>query len=129
MDKEPRDNKLDVNITLYGTDHVLNRGPEAAMSLIESKMANAAGRMAELLATDMYLDGQGTNSSIIAVDGFQASVDDGRFAVEKFGYLLETQGMPGYAKLRDNASAAGNQQGRPFTGNPQRLYARCLLRR
>jgi hypothetical protein len=66
-----------VNATLYGTDHILNRGPEAAMSLIESKMANAAGRMAELLATDMYLDGQGTNSSIIALDGFQASIDDG----------------------------------------------------
>lgn len=47
------------------------------MSLIESKMANAAGRMAELLATDMYFDGQGTNSSIIALDGFQASIDDG----------------------------------------------------
>ena len=47
------------------------------MSLIESKMANAAGRMAELLATDMYLDGQGTNSSIIALDGFQSSIDDG----------------------------------------------------
>jgi hypothetical protein len=51
-----------VNITLYGTDNVLNRGPMAAMSTVETKMVNAAGRMAELLGTDMYLDGQGTDS-------------------------------------------------------------------
>ena len=66
-----------VNITLYGTDNVLNRGPEAAMSLVESKAVNAAGKMAKLLGTDMWLDGQGTNSSSIQLDGFQASIDDG----------------------------------------------------
>lgn len=66
-----------VNCTLFGTDNVLNRGNEAAMSLVESKMVNASGRMADLLGTDIFLDGQGTNSSSIAVDGLDAAVDDG----------------------------------------------------
>lgn len=66
-----------VNCTLFGTDNVLNRGPEAAMSLVESKMVNASGRMADLLGTDLFLDGQGTNSSSIALDGLDAAVDDG----------------------------------------------------
>lgn len=66
-----------VNVTLFGIDNVLNRGPEAAMSLVESKMVNASGRMADLLGTDIFLDGQGVNSTAIALDGLQASVDDG----------------------------------------------------
>jgi len=66
-----------VNCTLFGVDNVLNRGPEAAMSLVETKMVNAAGRMADLLGTDIFLDGQGTNSSSIALDGLDASIDDG----------------------------------------------------
>jgi hypothetical protein len=66
-----------VNVTLFGIDNVLNRGPEAAMSLVETKMVNASGRMADLLGTDIFLDGQGTNSQPIALDGLQASVDDG----------------------------------------------------
>lgn len=66
-----------VNATLFGTDNILNRGPEAAMSYVESKLVNASGKMAKLLGTDLYLDGQGTNSSTIAVDGFQGSIDDG----------------------------------------------------
>lgn len=66
-----------VNCTLFGIDNVLNRGPEAAMSLVETKMVNASGRMADLLGTDIFLDGQGTNSQPIALDGLDASVDDG----------------------------------------------------
>lgn len=66
-----------VNCTLYGVDNVLNRGAEAAMSLVESKMVNASGRMADLLGTDIFLDGQGTNSTALQLDGLQASVDDG----------------------------------------------------
>jgi hypothetical protein len=66
-----------VNVTLYGTDNVLNRGPEAAMSYVESKMVNAAGKMAKLIGTDAFLDGQGTISPTIAVDGFTAAIDDG----------------------------------------------------
>jgi hypothetical protein len=66
-----------VNATLFGTDNVLNRGPEAAMSYVETKLVNAAGKMAKLLGTDLFLDGQGTNSSIIQLDGMQAGLDDG----------------------------------------------------
>ena len=64
-----------INATLFGTDNVLNRGPEAAMSYVESKMVNAAGAMAKNLATDFYLDGQGTNSQPIALDGFDAAIN------------------------------------------------------
>jgi hypothetical protein len=66
-----------VNVTLFGIDNVLNRGPEAAMSLVETKMVNAAGRMADLLGTDIFLDGQGVNSTSIALDGLDSSIDDG----------------------------------------------------
>ncbi len=66
-----------VNATLFGTDNVLNRGPEAAMSYVESKMINASGQMARELATDLYLDGQGVQSSPIQLDGFLAAIDDG----------------------------------------------------
>jgi len=66
-----------VNATLYGTDNVLNRGPEAAMSYVGSKFVNAAGKMAKLIGTDLFLDGQGTNSSTIQLDGLQAAVDNG----------------------------------------------------
>lgn len=66
-----------VSATLYGTDGVLNRGPNAAMSYVESKMVNAAGKMAKLIGTDAYLDGQGTNSNITAIDGFEAGIDSG----------------------------------------------------
>lgn len=73
----------EVNITLYGWDDILNRGPEAAFSQVETKMNNAAMKMAKLLATDMYLDGGNTRSSgsntstVQALDGFQAWYDDG----------------------------------------------------
>lgn len=66
-----------VNITLFGTDNVLARGPESAMSYVESKMVNAAGKMAKLLGTDIWLDGQGTGSTTGQIDGFAASIDDG----------------------------------------------------
>lgn len=72
-----------VNISLYGFDDILNRGPEAAFSQIETKMNNASMKMAKLLAVDMYNDGgnsrsSGTNSSTVqALDGFEAWYDDG----------------------------------------------------
>lgn len=66
-----------VNATVFGTDNVLNRGPQAAMSYVESKLVNASGRMAQLLATDMYLDGNGTSSPTTAVDGFNRAFDNG----------------------------------------------------
>jgi len=65
------------NVTIFGTDQILNRGPEAAMSHVESKMINAAGTMSENLATDIFLDGQGTSSPTINVDGLLGAIDDG----------------------------------------------------
>lgn len=78
-----------VNVTLFGIDNVLNRGPEAAMSLVESKMVNASGRMADLLGTDIFLDGQGTSSTAIALDGLAASVDDGS-TFQSYGGITRT---------------------------------------
>lgn len=75
----------------------MNRGPEAAMSYVESKLVNAAGRMAQLLGTDIFLDGQGQQSAVINLDGFTASIDDGKFAVEKSEYLLENPSIREYA--------------------------------
>lgn len=66
-----------VNVTLFGTDNVLARGPEAAMNYVESKMVNASGKMAKLLGTDIFLDGTGVNSSTISLDGFQQALDNG----------------------------------------------------
>jgi len=40
-------------------------------------MVNASGKMAKLLGTDLFLDGQGTNSGTINLDGLQASLDNG----------------------------------------------------
>lgn len=64
-----------INATLFGADNVLNRGPEAAMSYVESKMVNAAGAMAKNLATDIYLDGQGNASQPNALDGMDAAIN------------------------------------------------------
>jgi hypothetical protein len=76
-----------VNVTLFGTDDVLNRGREAAFSLVETKMANASMRMAEILALQMYADGSssaadvtsssGVLSTNTSFDGLLAWVDDG----------------------------------------------------
>jgi hypothetical protein len=66
-----------VNVTLLGTDDVLNRGPEAAFSIVESKMANASLTMAKLLGQQIYQDGQGTLSGTKSLDGLVAWIDDG----------------------------------------------------
>lgn len=72
-----------VNVTLYGQDQVLNRGSNAAMSFIGSKLINASGKMAKLLAVNMYGDGGMTPNagsslnSTIDLDGFAEAVDDG----------------------------------------------------
>lgn len=65
------------NVTLLGTDDVLNRGPEAAFSIVETKMMNASLTMAKTLALNIYRDGQGSASSTRHVDGLMAWVDDG----------------------------------------------------
>lgn len=64
-----------VNVTIYGIDQVLNRGSEAAMSFVSSKMINASGTMAQILATSLYGDGQGTLNSTLELDGFNAAIN------------------------------------------------------
>jgi hypothetical protein len=68
-----------VNVTIYGVDQVLNRGTEAAMSFVGSKMINASGTMAQLLATNLYGDG-GANggaslNSTLDLDGAAAAIN------------------------------------------------------
>lgn len=74
-----------VTIALWGLDDVLNRGPEAAFSIVESKFANASMKMAKLITTALYQDGQsavaapftGALSGTKSLDGLLAWVDDG----------------------------------------------------
>jgi hypothetical protein len=65
------------NVSCYGPDNVLARGPEQAMSYVVSKFANAGGKMAKLLTQNMYRDGQGTVSSTLHVDGLLGAIDNG----------------------------------------------------
>jgi hypothetical protein len=104
-----------VNATLFGTDNVLNRGPEAAMSYVETKLVNAAGKMAKLLGTDLFLDGTGTNSSTIQLDGMQQGLDDGT-TFTTYGGVTRTDiasganvGINGYKASLATLSLAGVQ--------------------
>lgn len=83
-----------INATLFGADNVLNRGPEAAMSYVESKMVNAAGAMAKNLATDMYLDGQGVNSQPNALDGMNAAINIDSGSFPTYGGITRTDLAP-----------------------------------
>lgn len=77
-----------VNVSLYGPDNVLARGPEAAMSYIESKLFNASGKMADMLGTDLFLDGglsTYASSTTDQLDGFQVALDNGSKAVTYAG--------------------------------------------
>jgi len=74
-----------VNVTLYGIDDVLNRGPKAAFSIVESKFANASMKMAKIISYALYQDGQsavtapftGALSGTKSLDGLLAWIDDG----------------------------------------------------
>jgi len=74
-----------VNVSLYGLDDILNRGPQAAFSIVESKFANASMKMAKLIATGLYQDGQsstsppftGALSGTKSLDGLLGWIDDG----------------------------------------------------
>jgi len=70
------------SIFLPGTDDVLNRGAHAAFSQVELKFANASAKMAKILATGIYQDGQtaggtGVLSPNTSIDGLLAWIDDG----------------------------------------------------
>lgn len=94
-----------VNVTLFGTDNVLARGPEAAMNYVESKMVNASGKMAKNLGTDLFLDGTGVVSGAINLDGLIQALDNGN-TYASYGGITRTdlgvangtnnQGINGY---------------------------------
>lgn len=95
-----------VNITLIGTDDVLNRGPEAVFSQVETKMTNASLRMAEILATAMYKDGSSSNADVVtsggvlsntsSFDGLARWIDDGNSGGS---YLTATDVTRSYAAV------------------------------
>ena len=65
-----------VNISLYGFDSILNDGDAAVFSQVETKFANASMKMAKLLGTNMYLDGQSAGRTK-QLNGMAEAVDDG----------------------------------------------------
>ena len=64
-----------VNITLYGFDAMNNDGPEAIFNQVEMKFLNASMKMAKILATNMWLNGQGARTKYL--NGFDEWLDDG----------------------------------------------------
>lgn len=64
-----------VNITLFGWDAMNDDGPEAIFNQVEMKFLNASLKMAKLLATAMYLDGQAAR--IKYLNGFSEWYDNG----------------------------------------------------
>ena len=48
-----------------------------AVDFVTSKLANAAGKMAKLIGTDIFLDGLGTGSSTLSIDGSNWSLSYG----------------------------------------------------
>jgi len=66
-----------VGITLYGFDAMNNDGPEAIFNQVEMKFLNASLKMAQLLATDMYLNGQSSTGRTLNLNGLQEWYDDG----------------------------------------------------
>jgi len=66
-----------VTIALYGYDSMLNDGPEAIFSQVETKFLNASMKMAKLMGTNMYLDGTSTSGRTKYLNGFSEWIDDG----------------------------------------------------
>lgn len=71
-----------VSIFLNGTQDVLNRGRNAAFSVVETKFANASASMAQYLTQDLYRDGQSASATTVlstnqSIDGLLAWIDDG----------------------------------------------------
>lgn len=95
-----------VNVSLYGTDDVLNRGRNAAFSQVEIKMFNASMRMAELLAKGAYGDGQSSDADVVTssnvlsnsknLDGLLAWLDDGN---DDSTYATDTNAGRSFASI------------------------------
>lgn len=62
------------NISLFGFDQIANQGPESAFSIVETKMANASMRIAEVLMNDLYSDNL---ANTVQVTGLPQWIDDG----------------------------------------------------
>jgi len=74
-----------VNITLYGFDAMNDDGPEAIFNQVELKFLNASMKMAKILATNMYLNGQGARTKYL--NGFSEWYDDGNLFPSVGGQL------------------------------------------
>lgn len=66
-----------VNITLVGYDAMNDDGEEAMFNQVELKFLNASLRMAELLAINMYQNGQSSTGRVKYLNGFDEWCDDG----------------------------------------------------
>jgi hypothetical protein len=81
-----------VSVVLYGYDSMLNDGPQAIFSQVETKFQNASMKMAKLLATNMYLSnltgGRGKH-----LDGLPQWYDDGSL-VTSVGGITRSDIMP-----------------------------------
>ena len=65
-----------VNIALFGFDSIQNDGERAIFSQVEAKFANASMKMAKLLGTNLYLDGQSAGRTK-HLNGLAEIYDDG----------------------------------------------------
>jgi hypothetical protein len=81
-----------VNISLYGFDSMLNDGPQAIFSQVETKFQNAGLKMAKLLATNMYLANTIPGRSL-HMDGLPQWIDDGNL-VPAVGGITRANIMP-----------------------------------
>jgi hypothetical protein len=99
------------NISLLGVDDVINSGPEAAFSVVETKMANAAATMSKQLAQKMYLDGQGVLSTSQNIDGLLAWIDDGNSNVTYSGASDVTRSFASVGGLTRADIVAGPSTG------------------
>jgi len=76
-----------VAITVFGWDAMNNDGPEAIFNQVEMKFLNASLKMAKLLATNMYLNGQSSTGRIKHINGFAEWYDDGNLFTTIGGQL------------------------------------------
>ena len=65
-----------VNISLYGYDSIANDGELAVLNQVENKFLNASLKIAKLLGTNMYLDGQSAGRGL-HLSGLSEWFDDG----------------------------------------------------
>lgn len=83
------------NLTIDGRTMLKNEaGATKIMDLVEAEMETARLTLADILGTDLYLDGTGNNSK--AILGLIAAVDDGN-NVSSYGGITRSSGAQGTA--------------------------------